>query len=105
MSSELESFFAEIPARAASKDLSGVRATYAFVVVDGGKSWTVRIEGQNVTVRDGAEEDADCTISASEETFTRLLDHKLGVMSAYMSGKLKLSGDLGMAMQLNKLIP
>ena len=105
MSSELESFFAEIPARAASKDLSGVRATYAFVVVDGGKSWTVRIEGQDVTVRDGVEEDADCTISASGETFTRLLDHKLGVMSAYMSGKLKLSGDLGMAMQLNKLIP
>jgi len=104
MNSELESFFAEIPARAATKDLSGVRATYAFVVVDGGKAWTVRIEGQEVTVRDGVDADADCTISASEETFTRLLDRKLGVMSAYLGGKLKLSGDLGAAMQLNKLL-
>jgi putative sterol carrier protein len=105
MTSELESFFAEIPARAATKDLSEVSATYAFVVVDSGEAWTVRIDGPEVTVAGGADASADCTISASEETFTRLLDHKLGVMSAYMSGKLKLSGDLSAAMQLNKLIP
>ena len=104
MSSELESFLAEIPARAAEKDLSGVRSTYAFVV-DGGKAWTVRINEQEVLVHDGIDTDVDCTISASEETFTSLLDRKLGVMSAYLSGKLKLDGDLGAAMQLNKLIP
>ena len=103
MSGELESFIAEIPARAARKDLSGVRATYVFVV-EGGKAWTVRIEAQEVAVSDGSDENADCTISASEETFTSLLDRKLGVMSAYLSGKLKLSGDLGAAMQLSKLL-
>ncbi len=103
MSGKLESFFAEIPAQAAEKDLSGVHATYAFVV-ENGKAWTVRIEAQEVTVRDGVDANADCTISASEETFTRLLDRKLGVMSAYLSGKLKLSGDLGAAMQLSKLL-
>ena len=104
MSGEVESFIAEIPARAPKSDLSGVRATYAFVV-EGGKAWTVRINEQEVAVRDGIDADVDCTISASEETFTSLLDHKLGVMSAYLSGKLKLSGDLSVAMQLNKLIP
>ena len=57
-----------------------------------------------VTVQDGIAAGADCTISASEETFIRLLDRKLGVMSAYLSGKLKLSGDLGAAMQLSKLL-
>jgi len=58
-----------------------------------------------VVVHDGIDTDVDCTISASDETFTSLLDRKLGVMSAYLSGKLRLDGDLGAAMQLNKLIP
>jgi putative sterol carrier protein len=103
MSTELDSFFAELPKHAAERDLTGVRASYAFVV-DGGKAWTVRIAEQEVTVSDGTDADADCTISASEETFVSLLDHTRGVMSAYMSGKLKISGDLATAMQLNKLI-
>jgi len=103
VSGSLESFIAEIPSRAAGMDLSGVRATYAFAVEDG-KAWTVRVEGQEVAVSAGIDATADCTISASEETFTLLLDRKLGVMSAYLSGKLKLSGDLGAAMQLSKLL-
>ena len=103
MSGELESFIAEIPARAAAKDLSGLQATYAFVV-EGGKAWTIRIEAQKVTVSEGIDANADCTISATEETFTRLLGREQGVMAAYLTGKLKLSGDLGAAMQLSKLL-
>jgi putative sterol carrier protein len=103
MSGELESFIAEIPTRAAEKDLVGLQATYALVV-EGGKAWTIRIEAQEVTVSDGISANADCTITATEETFTLLLDRKLGVMSAYLSGKLKLNGDLGAAMQLSKLL-
>ena len=103
VSGELESFIAEIPTRAAGKDLSGLRATYAFVV-ESGKAWTVRIDEQEVTVSEGITTSVDCTISATEETFSRLVERKLGVMSAYLTGKLKLSGDLGAAMQLSKLL-
>lgn len=103
MSSELESFFAELPVRAAGKDLSGVRAVYVCAI-EGGKAWTIRIESDQVSATSGIDAAADCTISASEETFTCLLDRKLGVMSAYLSGKLKVSGDLGAAMQLGKLL-
>jgi putative sterol carrier protein len=103
MSSKLESFFADLPEKAKEKDLTGVRATYAFVV-DGGKTWTVHVDGADVTVTAGAEASADCTISASEETFDRLLERTLGTMSAYLSGKLRISGGLDAAMQLQKLL-
>jgi len=103
MSGELESFFAELPARAAGKDLSGVRAVYVCAI-EGGEAWTIRIEADQVSATSGIDAAADCTVSASEETFTRLLDRKLGVMSAYLSGKLRVSGDLGAAMQLGKLL-
>jgi putative sterol carrier protein len=103
MSKAIESFFTELPARSVGKDLSGVRAVYVFAI-EGGEAWTVRIEADQVTANPGVDESAACTVSASEETFTRLLDRKLGVMSAYLSGKLKVSGDLGAAMQLGKLL-
>jgi len=80
-----------------------VRAVYVFAI-EGGEAWTVRVEEDQVTVNSGVDTGAVCTVSASEETFTRLLDRKLGVMSAYLSGKLKVSGDLGAAMQLGKLL-
>ena len=103
MSGELESFFAELPARVAGKDLSEVRAV-CVCAIEGGEAWTIRIEANQVTATAGIDVAADCTISASEETFARLLDRTLGVMPAYLSGKLKVSGDLGAAMQLGKLL-
>ena len=102
MSDELESFVAGLPERAAAKDLSGLKASYAFVV-DGGKAWTIRIDGQALALEDGAAEDVDCTISASEETFTRLLNRELGVTAAYLTGKLKLRGNMVKALKLASL--
>jgi putative sterol carrier protein len=103
MSAALETFFSTLPERSAQKDLTGVRTSYAFAI-ENGKSWTVRIEEQNVTVKEGVDESIDCTITASEETFNQLLDREQTPMSAYLNGALKLSGDLGAAMQLQRLL-
>jgi putative sterol carrier protein len=103
MSTSLESFFADLPKKAAERDLSGVRVNYAFAI-ENGKAWTVHIDDGKVTVTDGADASADCTISGSEETYDQLLERKLGAMSAYLSGRLKVSGDLGAAIQLEKLL-
>jgi putative sterol carrier protein len=53
-----------------------------------------------VTEDDG---DADCTITTSEETFRRIASREQNPTAAYMSGKLKVSGDMGQAMKLQKL--
>jgi putative sterol carrier protein len=103
VSSELDNFFTALPEQAAGKDLSGVRGTYVFEV-EGGDAWTVRVEGGKVAVSAGSDASADCTISATEETFSKLIKRELGALPAYLSGKLKLSGDLAAAMQLQKLI-
>jgi putative sterol carrier protein len=103
MSAELESFFATLPERTAKKDLTGIQATYVFAV-EGGDTWTVWIENGKVGVSAGADANADCTFSATEETFSLLLKRELAALPAYLSGKLKVSGDLGAAMQLQKLL-
>jgi putative sterol carrier protein len=56
----------------------------------------------SVRVDQGAQE-ADCTISASEETFRQIVSGDQNPTSAYMTGKLKIKGDMGAAMKLQKL--
>jgi putative sterol carrier protein len=95
-------FFESLEARSgdASK-AAGLNATYLFDIAGSGK-WTVRVENGQVSVREG-EGDADTTISASEETFVKIVNGEQNPTSAFMTGKLKVSGDLGNAMKLQQL--
>ena len=47
--------------------------------------------------------DADCTISCSPETFAALVSGELNPMGAVMGGKVKISGNMGVAMKLQSL--
>ncbi|MDI3337787.1 SCP2 sterol-binding domain-containing protein [Defluviimonas aestuarii] len=48
--------------------------------------------------------DTDCTLRISEENLVKLLTGKLNPMTGVMMGKLKVSGDLSVAMGLAKLL-
>ncbi len=48
--------------------------------------------------------DADCTIASTEENFTALLKGELNPMMAVMTGKVKISGDMSVAMKLQNLL-
>jgi len=54
-----------------------------------------------VTTEDG---EADCTISTSMENLIKLKNGDLNPMMAVMSGKVKVSGDMGLAMKLQSLL-
>ena len=53
----------------------------------------------------GADEtqEADCTITVSKEDFGKLAAGELDPMMAFMSGKLKVSGDMSVAMGLQSI--
>ncbi len=50
-----------------------------------------------------ADDDADCTISVSKDDFEALASGDLDPMMAFMSGKLKVAGDMSVAMGLQSL--
>ncbi len=50
------------------------------------------------------DKDADCTIKISAENFKALVAGDLNPMTAMMTGKIKVSGDMGVAMKLQSLI-
>jgi putative sterol carrier protein len=95
-------FFETLEARSGdSSRAAGLNATYLFDISGAGK-WTVRVVNGQVSVQEG-EGEADTTISASDETFLKIVNGEQNPTSAFMTGKLKVSGDLGNAMKLQQL--
>jgi putative sterol carrier protein len=97
----VQEFFAELPTRVDPARTAGMQNSFVFDVTGVGV-WTVRVDDGVVTVADGAEA-ADCTISATEETLTRIVNGEQNPTTAYMTGKLKIDGDMGAALKLQKL--
>jgi len=94
-------FFEGLEGRVDPSKTAGMHASYLFDI-DGAGVWTVKVDDGAVSVSEGAGE-ADATISTSEETFERIVDGDLNPTSAYMTGKLKVKGDMGAALKLQKL--
>ena len=55
------------------------------------------------TEAEEADKDADCTISVDKADFVALASGSLDPMMAFMSGKLKVAGDMSVAMGLQSL--
>ena len=74
---------------------------------DGSVKFAIEDEGA-ITVADGNvttdDADADCTISASMDTFQDLFAGELDPTAAFMTGKIKIDGDMGVAMKLGQLL-
>lgn len=61
----------------------------------------IRIVDGAVTTEDG---DADCTITADPDTFKDMFEGEIDPTAAYMTGKIKVDGDMGVAMKLGQLL-
>ena len=94
----VRTFFAELPTKADASKTAGMNNSYVFDV-EGVGQWTVRVDDGQVRVAEGAE-DVDTTITASEETFEKIVTGEQNPTTAYMTGKLKIKGDMGAAMKL-----
>ena len=47
---------------------------------------------------------ADCTVKVSKDDFVAMSTGQLDSMSAFMTGKLKIEGDMGVAMKLQSIL-
>jgi putative sterol carrier protein len=97
----VKDFFESLPGRIDPAQAAGVNQTYVFAV-DGAGTWTVRVADGAVDVSEG-DAGGDCTIQTSQDVFERMVRGEQSPTTAYMTGKLKVKGDLGAAMKLQKL--
>ena len=94
-------FFETLESRVDPSKAAGLTAKYRFEI-EGAGNWTVDVDDGKVSVSENGG-DADCTISSSSDTFMQIANGEQNPTAAYMSGKLKVKGDMGQAMKLQKL--
>ena len=94
-------FFEGLPSRVDAAKTAGMSNTYVFDI-EGAGAWTVTVQDGQVSVAEG-DQGGDCTISSSSEVFEQIVRGDQNPTTAYMTGKLKVSGDMGAAMKLQKL--
>ena len=84
----------------AQKSPGDMESIVKFVFDDG----CVRVDDTvNPPEVNNKNEDAHCTITLSNETFTKLLNKETSSMNAFMSGKMKIDGDMTVAMKLSSI--
>jgi putative sterol carrier protein len=94
-------FFDTLPSRVDASKTAGVNKSYIFDI-EGAGVWKVDVTDAGIAVTEGGE-DADVTIHASEETFRDIAERRQNPTTAFMTGKLKIDGDMSAAMKLQKL--
>ena len=95
-------FFEGLETRVDPGGLAGVDQTFRFEI-EGEGSWHVAVHDGKITVTEGGEEPADATIRTSGEVFEHIVSGEQNPAMAYMSGKVKVDGDLTAVMKLQQL--
>jgi putative sterol carrier protein len=101
---EPQQVFSEIESRIKSKPdkTAGLNAVYQFDLT--GESWTLKIANGAASVSPGPAQNPNTTLIASTEDWMNIATGKLNPMQAFMQQKLKVKGDMGMAMKLQGLL-
>lgn len=71
------------------------------VKLDLGKDGVILIDGATISTGDGP---ADCTVKLSLDDLEDMVSGDLSPTSAFMTGKLKIEGDMAMAMALGEFL-
>jgi len=88
--------------RAKVGDSSGLNATLKF---DCGEDGVVIVDGKAVpNTVDNVDRDTDCTIAISHENLAALVSGDLEPTTGFMMGKFKVSGDMSVALKLQRVV-
>jgi putative sterol carrier protein len=82
--------------------LAGLSCVYQFRVEDA--SYNVTFVDGKAVVAKGEASAPSCTVTMAENDFLALLSGKLNGQMAFMTGKLKVAGDFGLALKLESLL-
>ncbi len=91
---------------AAKTDVSNTdfMAVQVNITGDNGGVFYVEVKDHKATVEPYEYNDRQCAITMNNENFNKLIDGNLNPVLAYTTGKLKVDGDIGKALEFSKLV-
>ena len=102
--SEVAGLFAQMAEQFDASKAGDTQATIQFDLSGegGGKYW-VKIADGTCETAEGEMEDAQMTLSASADDYLAIASGQLNPMQAFMTGKVKVKGDMGLAMKMQSI--
>ncbi len=107
MATPKEIFEVKIPEKLQSKGdkIASINTIYEFNITgDGGGVWSIDLTGGKKEVKAGSTGQAKCTVTVAGSDFSDIIDGKLNAQMAFMTGKLKVAGDMGLALKLGTIL-
>jgi putative sterol carrier protein len=96
--------FEAMPSKFKGEAAAGMDAVYQYVIDgDDGGAWHTLIKDGTLTVVEGTHESPSVTLSMKSSDYIDLAEGRLNGQAAFMTGKLKIQGDMGLALKLNSL--
>ena len=102
----VDQVFEMMPSRFNAQAAQGVNATYQFELTgDGGGTYNVQIANGTATVNKGPAASPNITITMAAQDYLDMINGKLNPQMAFMGGKLKIKGDMSLALKMQQIFP
>ncbi|HOZ48115.1 MAG TPA: SCP2 sterol-binding domain-containing protein [Candidatus Hydrogenedentes bacterium] len=104
MADSVKTFFSELAGNVDASKTAGMNATFQFVVTgDDGGEWYAKIADGGVDIGAGKADNPTITLTSSAADFLDLVNGKINGQTAFLTGKLKIQGDMTLAMKLESV--
>jgi len=101
---DVEQIFKNLPANVDLSKLGDFKATIIFSLSgEGGGDWQVNIADGKVTTEKATAEKPTAKVSMAADDYKDMMSGKLNPVQAFMSGKVRVEGDLNAVMKLQSI--
>ena len=100
----IKEVFEKVPESLNTTAAKGLDAVFQFEITgDNGGTWNVTIKDGDCQVQEGTHNSPTVTLTMSAENWLAMVNKELNPMQAFMSGQLRVSGDIMLAQRIREL--
>jgi putative sterol carrier protein len=101
-----QAYFETLDQRFVADAAKGLKAVFQFELAgDNGGTWHIVVDDGKMTWAKGAHASPGITIKMAAEDYVKMINGKLNGQMAFMTGKMKIAGQIPLAMKMQSLFP
>ena len=102
----VKEYFDTLDQRFDSEAAKGLTASFQFELGgDNGGTYCVKVNDGAMEIQEGGEAEPTFTLKMNADDYIKMAHGKLNGAMAFMTGKMKISGDRGLANTMKKIFP